>query len=155
MLESVALPLVKYALSEDIGTGDITSLNSLRGGVQARSAIVARAQGVVAGADVAKLVFREVDETVKFRLTMGDGSTIQPGQAIAQIVGDAGSILKAERTALNFLQHLSGVATLTRRFVDAVTGTGATILDTRKTTPGLRFLEKYAVKCGGGDNHRL
>jgi len=155
MLESVALPLVKYALSEDVGTGDITSLNCLRGGVQARSAIVARGAGIVAGADVAKLVFREVDPGLKFRLTTGDGTAIKAGQAIAQVVGDAGSILKAERTALNFLQHLSGIATLTRRYVDAVAGTGAVILDTRKTTPGLRFLEKYAVKCGGGENHRL
>ncbi len=155
MLEAVALPLVKYALSEDVGTGDITSLNCIRGGVQARAAIVARRAGVVAGADVAKLVFREVDPNLKFRLTMGDGSNIEAGQAIAQVVGDAGSILKAERTALNFLQHLSGIATLTRQFVDAIEGTGATILDTRKTTPGLRFLEKFAVTCGGGQNHRL
>ena len=155
MLETVALSLVKYALSEDVGTGDITSLNCIRSGIQARAAIVARRHGVVAGADVAKLVFREVDASVKFRLTTGDGSTIEPGQAIAQVVGDAGSILKAERTALNFLQHLSGIATLTRTFVDRIAGTGATILDTRKTTPGLRFLEKYAVKCGGGENHRL
>ncbi len=155
MLEAVALPLVKYALSEDVGTGDITSLNCIRGGVQARAAIVARGAGVVAGADVAKLVFREVDPNLKFRLTMGDGSNIEAGQAIAQVVGDAGSILKAERTALNFLQHLSGVATLTRQFVDAIEGTGAVILDTRKTTPGLRFLEKFAVTCGGGQNHRL
>ena len=155
MLEAVALPLVKYALSEDVGTGDITSLNCIRGGVTARAAIVARSSGVVAGADVAKLVFREVDANIKFRLTTGDGSRIEAGQAIAQVVGDAGSILKAERTALNFLQHLSGIATLTRQFVDAIEGTGAQILDTRKTTPGLRFLEKYAVKCGGGENHRL
>jgi len=155
MLDAVALPLVKYALSEDVGTGDITSLNCIRSGIQARAALVARRPGVVAGADVARLVFREVDPTVKFRLTMGDGSTIEAGQAIAQVVGDAGSILKAERTALNFLQHLSGIATLTQRFVEAIAGTGATILDTRKTTPGLRFLEKYAVKCGGGENHRL
>ena len=155
MLEAVALPLVKYALSEDVGTGDITSLNCIRGGVQARAAIVARGAGVVAGADVAKLVFREVDPNLKFRLTMGDGSNIEAGQAIAQVVGDAGSILKAERTALNFLQHLSGIATLTRKFVDAIEGTGAVILDTRKTTPGLRFLEKFAVTCGGGQNHRL
>ena len=155
MLETVALSLVKYALSEDVGTGDITSLNCIRSGIQARAAIVARRQGVVAGADVARLVFREVDPTVKFRLITGDGSTIEPGQAIAQVVGDAGSILKAERTALNFLQHLSGIATLTHTFVERIAGTGATILDTRKTTPGLRFLEKYAVKCGGGENHRL
>ncbi len=155
MLEAVALSLVKYALSEDVGTGDITSLNCLRPGVQARAALVARRAGVVAGADVARIVFREVDPEVKFRLLTGDGSAIEPGQAVAQVVGDAGSILKAERTALNFLQHLSGIATLTRRYVDAIAGTGAILLDTRKTTPGLRFLEKFAVRCGGGENHRL
>ena len=86
---------------------------------------------------------------------MADGTKVEPGAACAQVVGDAGSILKAERTALNFMQHLSGVATLTRRFIDAIDGTGCTILDTRKTIPGMRFLEKYAVKCGGGENHRL
>src|SRR5262245_35156456 len=155
MLEAVALPLVKYALSEDVGTGDITSLNCLRPGVQARAALVAKQGGVVAGVDVARLVFREVDPQLKVRVIAADGASVKPGQALAQITGDAGSILKAERTALNFLQHLSGIATLTRQFVDAVAGTHATILDTRKTTPGLRFLEKFAVKCGGGENHRL
>ena len=155
MLEAVALPLVKYALSEDVGTGDITSLNCIRSGVHARAAIVARGAGVVAGVEVAKLVFREVDAGVKFRVLTADAAEAKPGQAIAQVVGDAGSILKAERTALNFLQRLSGIASLTARFVAAVRGTGAVILDTRKTTPGLRFLEKFAVRCGGGQNHRL
>jgi nicotinate-nucleotide pyrophosphorylase (carboxylating) len=155
MLESVALQLVKYALSEDVGTGDITSLNSIKSGVSARAAIVAKEAGVIAGLDVSRLTFREADSTLKFRMLAHDSDTVKPGVAVAQVVGDAGSILKAERTALNFLQHLSGIATLTRRFVDAVKGTGCTILDTRKTTPGLRFLEKYAVKAGGGENHRL
>jgi nicotinate-nucleotide pyrophosphorylase (carboxylating) len=155
MLEAVALPLVKYALSEDVGTGDITSLNTIRSGVQARASIVAKADGVVAGVDVARLVFREADAHLKFRPLARDGDAVKPGVGIAQVIGDAGSVLKAERTALNFLQRLSGVATLTRRYVDAVAGTGAVILDTRKTTPGLRFLEKYAVTCGGGQNHRL
>jgi nicotinate-nucleotide pyrophosphorylase (carboxylating) len=155
MLESVALQLVRYALSEDIGTGDITSLNTIKSGVHTRAAIVARAPGVVAGLDVARLAFREGDASVRFRTLAEDGAAVQPGVAVAQVVGDAGSIFKVERTALNFLQHLSGVATLTRRYVDAVRGTGTLILDTRKTTPGLRFLEKYAVKAGGGENHRL
>jgi nicotinate-nucleotide pyrophosphorylase (carboxylating) len=155
MLEALALPLVKFALSEDVGTGDITTLNCVRAGVQARASIVARQPGIVSGADVARLVFREVDPSLKFRRAAGDGAAVQPGQAIAQVIGDAGSISKGERTALNFLQHLSGVATLTHRFVEAIAGTGAVILDTRKTTPGLRFLEKFAVKCGGGENHRL
>lgn len=155
MLEAVALQLVKYALSEDVGTGDITSLNTIPSGARARAAIVAKAPGVIAGLDVARLTFREADPVLKFRSVAKDGDTVQPGVAVAQVIGDAGSVLKAERTALNFLQRLSGVATLTRRFVEEVADTGATILDTRKTTPGLRFLEKYAVKCGGGENHRL
>ncbi len=155
MLESIALPLVKYALSEDVGTGDITTLNAVPAGVKARAALVARAAGVAAGVDVARLAFREAEPTLKFRPAVKDGDPLSPGVAIAQVVGDIGGLLKAERTALNFLQHLSGIATLTRRFVDAVAGSGAVILDTRKTTPGLRFLEKYAVQCGGGQNHRL
>ena len=155
MLESVALQLVRYALSEDVGTGDITSLNSIKSGVAARAAIVAKEAGVIAGLDVARITFREADASVRFKMLVHDGEMLKAGVAVAQVVGDAGSILKAERTALNFLQRLSGVATLTRRYVEAVKGTSATILDTRKTTPGLRFLEKYAVKAGGGDNHRL
>jgi nicotinate-nucleotide pyrophosphorylase (carboxylating) len=155
MFEAVALTLVKYALSEDVGTGDITTLNSVGPGVKARGAIMANAQGVIAGLDVARLTFREADAGLSFRALAKDGEVVEPGAAVAQVMGEVGGILKAERTALNFLQHLSGVATLTRRFVDAVDGTGATILDTRKTTPGLRFLEKYAVQAGGGQNHRL
>jgi len=155
MLEAVALPLVKYALSEDVGTGDITTLNAIPSGVHARAAIMARAPGVIAGLDVARLTFREADPGLKFRALQQDGDTLAEGVAVAQILGDLGGILKAERTALNFLQHLSGIATLTRRYVEAVKGTGVNILDTRKTTPGLRFLEKYAVKAGGAENHRL
>jgi len=155
MLEAVALPLVKYAPSEDVGTGDITSLNSIPSGVRARAALVVRAPGVIAGLDVARLTFREAEGSLKFRMLGRDAERVDAGRAVAQVLGDVGGILKAERTALNFLQHLSGIATMTRRFVDAVEGTGTKILDTRKTTPGLRFLEKYAVKAGGGENHRL
>jgi nicotinate-nucleotide pyrophosphorylase (carboxylating) len=155
MLEAVALNLVKYALSEDVGTGDITTLNSVGPGVKARGAIVVNSPGVIAGLDVARLTFREADAGISFRALARDGEVVQSGAAVAQVMGEVGGILKAERTALNFLQHLSGVATLTRRFVEAVDGTGAIILDTRKTTPGLRFLEKYAVQAGGGQNHRL
>jgi nicotinate-nucleotide pyrophosphorylase (carboxylating) len=155
MLESFALPIVKYALSEDVGTGDITTLNAVPSGVHARAAIQVKADGVLAGLDVARLTFREASPAVKFRPLAKDGDAVHPGVAVAQVVGDIGGILKAERTALNFLQHLSGVASLTRRFVDEVRGTGAIILDTRKTTPGLRFLEKFAVRAGGGENHRL
>lgn len=155
MLEAIALQLVKYALSEDVGTGDITSLNTIKSGINARAAIVAKEAGVIAGLDVARITFREADAHLKFRPLAKDGDAVRPGLAVAQVIGDAGSVLKAERTALNFLQRLSGVASLTRRFVERVAGTGVVILDTRKTTPGLRFLEKYAVKVGGGENHRL
>jgi len=155
MLEAIALQLVKYALSEDVGTGDITSLNTIKSGVNARAAIMAKEAGVVAGLDVARITFREADAKLKFRPLAKDGDALKPGMAVAQVIGDAGSVLKAERTALNFLQRLSGVASHTRRFVERVAGTGVVILDTRKTTPGLRFLEKYAVKVGGGENHRL
>jgi nicotinate-nucleotide pyrophosphorylase (carboxylating) len=155
MLESFALSLVKFALSEDVGTGDITTLNAVPPGVNARAVIVSRARGVLSGLDVARLTFREAEPSLKWRPLAQDGESLEPGTAVAQITGDIGGLLKAERTALNFLQHLSGIATRTREFVQAVDGTGAQILDTRKTTPGLRFLEKYAVRCGGGENHRL
>jgi len=157
MLETVALQLVRYALSEDVGTGDITSLNTIKSGVAARAAIVSKARGVVAGLDVARLVFREADPALRFRPLAQDGDRIESGAAVAQVVGDAGSIFKAERTALNFLQRLSGVATATRRAVDALaSGGGKTrLLDTRKTTPGWRRLEKDAVLAGGGSNHRF
>ena len=155
MLEQIALPLIKWALSEDVGQGDITTLNTLKPGVGARASIVVKERGVVAGLDIAKLTFREVDAALKVELLVPDGSAVEPGIAVARVLGPAGGLLTAERTALNFLQRLSGIASLTRRFVDAVRGTRATILDTRKTTPGMRYLEKYAVKMGGGENHRF
>jgi nicotinate-nucleotide pyrophosphorylase (carboxylating) len=149
------LPLVKFALSEDVGTGDVTTLNAVPSNVGARAAIVAKAAGVVSGVDIAAMTFREVDPTLKFKATVRDSQDVPAGAAIATVSGSAASIMTAERTALNFLMRLSGVATITRRYVDAIAGTGAVILDTRKTTPGLRILEKYAVLCGGGQNHRL
>jgi nicotinate-nucleotide pyrophosphorylase (carboxylating) len=155
MLEAVALPLVKWALSEDVGDGDITTLNTLPSGIGARASMVVKENGVVAGIDCARLVFRELDPSLKFEALVPDGTKVVPGVAVVRLTGSAGPILTGERTALNFLQRLSGVASLTRRFVDAVSGTGVTILDTRKTTPGLRYLEKYAVKMGGGENHRF
>jgi nicotinate-nucleotide pyrophosphorylase (carboxylating) len=110
---------------------------------------------VVSGIEIAAMTFREVDKTLKFKAVARDGQEVIAGVALATVSGSAASIMTAERTALNFLMRLSGVATLTRRYVEAIAGTGATILDTRKTTPGLRILEKYAVLCGGGQNHRL
>lgn len=153
MFESF-LPIVKFALSEDVGTGDVTTLNAIPSNIGARAVIMAKAPGIVSGLEIAQMTFHEVEPTLKFRSTAHDGEPIEAGAALAQITGPAAGIMTAERTALNFLQRMSGVATLTRRYVDRIQGTGATILDTRKTTPGLRFLEKYAVRCGGGENHR-
>jgi len=155
MLEAVALPLVKWALSEDVGNGDVTTLNTLGSGIGARASIVAKEPGVIAGSEVARLVFRELDPTLRFEVLVPDGTTVQPGIAVVRLTGSAGPVLTGERTALNFMQRMSGIATLTRKFVDQVRGTGAVIIDTRKTTPGLRYLEKYAVKAGGGENHRF
>jgi nicotinate-nucleotide pyrophosphorylase (carboxylating) len=154
MLESF-LPLVKFALSEDVGTGDVTTLNSVPSNVGARAVIMAKEPGVVSGLEIAQMCFHEVDASLKFRATTKDGQQVDAGVALAQISGSAASIMTAERTALNFMMRMCGVATITRRYVHAIDGTGAVILDTRKTTPGLRFLEKYAVQCGGGQNHRL
>lgn len=149
------LPLVKFALSEDVGTGDVTTLNAVPANVGARAAIVAKSPGVISGLDIAAMTFREIDAKIKFKSVVKDGMEVPAGAALATVSGSAASIMIAERTALNFLMRLSGVATITRRYVTAIAGTGATILDTRKTTPGLRILEKYAVLCGGGQNHRL
>ena len=154
MLESF-LPLVKFALSEDVGTGDITTLNAVPANVGARAVIMAKARGIVSGLEIAQMTFREVDPALTFKAQVKDGSRVEAGAVLAKITGLAGSIMTAERTALNFMMRMCGVATMTRHFVDAIAGTGAVILDTRKTTPGLRFLEKYAVRCGGGENHRL
>ena len=149
------LPLVKFALSEDVGTGDVTTLNAVPANVGARAAIVAKSPGVISGLDIAAMTFREIDAKLKFKSVIKDGMEVPAGAALATVSGSAASIMIAERTALNFLMRLSGVATITRRYVNAIAGTGAVILDTRKTTPGLRILEKYAVLCGGGQNHRL
>src|SRR5262245_30504440 len=155
MLEAVALPLVKWALSEDVGSGDITTLNTLQSQVGARASITVKEAGVVAGVEVARLTFREQDPSLRFDTLVPDGTKVDAGVAVARIAGSAGSILTAERNGLNFIQRFSRLATLTHRFVDKVRGTRAVILDTRKTTPGLRYLEKYAVKMGGGENHRF
>src|SRR5437867_10997509 len=123
MLEAVALPLVKWALSEDVGSGDITTLNTLPSGVGARAAIVAKMPGVVAGVEVARLTFRELDPALKFEVLAADGTRVEAGVAIARVSGSAGSLLTGERTALNFLQRMSGIATLTRRYVERVQAT--------------------------------
>ena len=145
--------LVRQALAEDRGKGDATSAATITTGSRARGTIIAKSDLVVAGIDVAAEAFRQLDSAAVFEVRWGDGSRVQPGDVVAVISGDAHALLEAERTALNFLQRLCGIATLTAKFVDASKGL-ITVLDTRKTTPGFRALEKYAVRCGGGTNHR-
>jgi nicotinate-nucleotide pyrophosphorylase (carboxylating) len=147
---------VRLALAEDLGRGgDITSAAVLGARATGRARFNAREPGIIAGLPLAKAAFRLVGRGVQFRPLVADGDPVAPGSAIAEVSGNARRLLAAERTALNFLCHLSGIATTTRTFVDAVAGTGARISDTRKTTPGLRALEKYAVRIGGGVNHRF
>ncbi len=146
---------VRAALTEDLGrAGDLTTLATIPAGRQATAVIAARKPGIVAGLPFARAAFRIFDSSVVFNALLEDGASLAPGDIVARISGGARSILSAERVALNYLGRLSGIATLTGRFVDAVAGTNARIVDTRKTTPGLRAFEKYAVRCGGGMNHR-
>lgn len=147
-------PILHRALAEDIGIGDITAQSTVPDDIRARAVMLAKADGVIAGLSVACRAFSLVDHYVTWEPHVADGERVTPGTPVATIIGDARSVLTAERVALNVLQRMSGTATLTRRFVDAVQGTRARIVDTRKTTPGLRILEKYAVRMGGGHNHR-
>lgn len=148
--------LVELALAEDLGTaGDLTSQAVIPAAMAGRAVFVARAAGVLAGMPAVMQVASAVDSSLEIKVLVPDGIALKPGDRLATIRGSLRSILAVERTALNFLQRLSGVATLTRRFVDAVAGLDCQILDTRKTTPGWRLLEKYAVSQGGGHNHRL
>lgn len=149
--------VVQRALGEDLGAaGDVTTSATVDPGSIATARLVPRRHGVVAGLEVAATAFEIVSEgRVRIELATEDGARVAPGEVLATAHGPMADLLTAERTALNFLGHLSGVATLTRRWVDAVEGTGAQIRDTRKTLPGLRALEKYAVVCGGGVNHRM
>lgn len=154
-LETIALPMVRLALTEDVGGGDATTDALVDASVRTRARIVAKQEGVMAGTSVATLAFRELDPAARVAWAVTDGGAVKRGDRVAEIEGQARAILTAERVALNFLQRLSGIATLTRAFVKAVEGTGVKILDTRKTTPGLRLLEKFAVMAGGGENHRF
>ncbi len=146
---------VKAALVEDIGAGDATTVATVSEHAQAVAVICAREPIVVAGLEFAVMAFQEMSPGLDFIEQCADGDSLSPGAALLNVRGSARALLAAERVALNFLQRLSGIATLTRRFVEAVAGTGAKILDTRKTTPGMRRFEKYAVVCGGGTNHRF
>ncbi len=147
--------LVTRLLAEDVGYGDITTLALVPPQAQGHGRFLAKEALVLAGLDVAGTVFHTVDSTIRLDCAMQDGVLLSPGSIIAEIHGPARALLTAERVALNLLQRLSGVATATRRYVEAVRHTKARIIDTRKTTPGLRLLEKYAVQVGGGHNHRF
>ena len=147
--------IVNNAIAEDLASGDVTTEALIRPVLEGKASILVKKDGVLAGIDVAKEVFRQVDSSLRFKALVRDGARVHKGQVVATIQGKVASILKAERTALNFLQHLSGIATETARYVESVSGTKAVITDTRKTIPGLRLLEKYAVRVGGGHNHRL
>jgi nicotinate-nucleotide pyrophosphorylase (carboxylating) len=147
--------LVELALLEDIGMGDITTDAIVPESQLARGEFLCKEAGIIAGLEVADLVFRYCDHSITVSPTVLDGSAVRVGQILARLDGNARSLLRGERTALNFLQRMSGIATTTRRYVDAVEGTGARITDTRKTVPGLRVLDKMAVRLGGGVNHRF
>jgi nicotinate-nucleotide pyrophosphorylase (carboxylating) len=147
--------LIDLALTEDIGAGDVTSLYFVPEDRMARAFVAVRKGGVVSGVEIAARVFTRVDASLEVEILIPDGSRVSEGALLIRVEGKARSILTAERTALNFLQRLSGVATLTARHVEEIKGTRANILDTRKTTPGYRILEKQAVVHGGGVNHRI
>lgn len=147
--------LIAKTLAEDIGSGDVTTVALLGPSVKGRGVLVARESGVVAGMPVVRRLLATFDKRLRISGALKDGSALESGTVIAAITGPAGSMLTVERTLLNFLQRLSGIATLTRRYVDAAAGTGVTVLDTRKTLPGWRRLSKYAVAVGGGENHRM
>lgn len=160
MLTPATDHLIDLALAEDLGeAGDITTKALVAQGdcaqAETQAEIVAKSSGVVAGAEIVRRVFQKARPPVAAEILAGDEERVEPRAAIIRLRGPASSILTCERTALNFLQRLSGIATLTRKFVEAIAGTEAVILDTRKTTPGWRHLEKYAVRCGGGANHRF
>jgi nicotinate-nucleotide pyrophosphorylase (carboxylating) len=147
--------IIALALAEDIGPGDVTARHFTRPGATATARLIARQDCILAGTATAAEVFRRVGPTLEIEIHHADGTRLEKGTAALTVNGPAAPILTAERTALNFIQRLSGVATLARRFTDAIAGTGAKILDTRKTTPGLRLLEKAAAASGGATNHRL
>ena len=155
MLSDELHACVSQALQEDLGSGDVTTRITVPDDLRAGARLAANEAGVVSGLEVAEAVFRELDPEVAFTALVQDGSRVTPHQVLATISGKARAILSAERTALNFLGRMSGIATVTRHFVDAVAGTGVQILDTRKTAPGLRLVDKQAVRHGGGRNHRM
>tara|TARA_B100000475_G_scaffold143331_1_gene105704 strand:+ start:202 stop:1053 length:852 start_codon:yes stop_codon:yes gene_type:complete len=155
LAKDIYLPLVRSALAEDVGSGDVTTMSLIAQDSFASGVIVAKEPLVVAGVDLAIASFRELEKSIDFSVEVLDGQDGDFFQPLIRIHGPARALLTAERTALNFVQRLSGIATLTAKFVQQVSGTNTKILDTRKTVPGWRVLEKYAVACGGGINHRF
>lgn len=147
--------IIKNALIEDIGDGDHSSLASIDKNASAKARLLVKEDGILAGIEIAKEVFNQVDPNLKLEILINDGASIKRGDIIFYVSGSAISILSAERTMLNFMQRMSGIATSTHKLVKLVEGTNCTILDTRKTTPGVRIIEKMAVRIGGGDNHRM
>ena len=147
--------IIDRALAEDLGKGDVTTEALIPGDKQGAGFIVAKKEGILAGTGAARQVFHRVDPELKVEILLEDGARVKPGNRVAKVSGSIASILKAERVALNFLQRLSGIASETNRYVEAVKGLPVRIMDTRKTTPGLRSLEKHAVRAGGGENHRM
>jgi len=154
-LDRGALALVELALAEDIGNGDITTISTIPADRQATGRLLVKGSGVISGLAVVAAVYRAVDARVVVTTLVEDGTAVEYGAIAATVAGPARALLSGERTALNFLQRLSGVATVTREYVEAVAGTRARIIDTRKTTPGMRTLQKAAIRHGGGHNHRL
>ncbi len=146
--------IIKNALEEDIGSGDITTSSTVDEGTYIEGSFIAKEKGVVCGIQILKRVFELIDESIEIDEHVSDGESVETGRELAVIRGKAASVLTGERVALNFLQRLSGIATMTREYSDKVRGTKAVVVDTRKTTPGLRLFEKYAVRVGGGTNHR-
>lgn len=155
MLPKEILDSIRRALNEDIGAGDATTDGIVSAGATMRGQILAKQDGVIAGLEVAQATYQLLDSAVEFVAQAEDASRVTRGRVVAVVAGRTRSLLTAERTALNFLGRISGIATLTRQFVDTVAGTRAVILDTRKTAPGLRAVDKLAVKLGGGENHRI
>ena len=155
MLDLNLNDLIEKALKEDVGTGDITTLSTIPADKTITGRFIAKEDGILCGVEVVRAVFAFVDPAITLDFSYADGDSICKGDVVATVSGLARSILTGERLALNLLQHMSGVATRTHEAVEKVQGTKARIADTRKTTPGLRVLEKYAVKCGGGSNHRF
>ena len=153
--EALLREIVRWALDEDIAGGDVTTNWTIPSDARLFGQFLIKAEGVLAGLDVARMVFEQIDKGVIFTELSPDGRQVRPGDVVATVEGPGRAILSGERTALNFMQRMSGIATLTHRYVEATAGTKAVILDTRKTAPGMRVMDKWAVSLGGGQNHRM